>query len=232
MAGEGQTLALDGVGDEAGRLVVVDALEGIEHGLHVVAGEIGHQPMQCRVVVTLEDLANAGILVEIAIQCLAPTRAALEYQRRIERVGAGIDPLPELLAVRPGERRLQELAVFQRDDAPADQLEHLADAAEQAVVHDTVETLAVVVDHPPEVPDVVLPALEQRFEDVAFVELGIADQRHHASGWTFRRRELLQPHIVLHQGGEERHGDAQPHRAGREIDVVGVLGARGIGLCA
>ena len=153
-------------------------------------------------------------------------------QRRVERVGAVVDPLPQLLAVGLGEGRLEQLAVFQRDHAPADQLEHLADAAEQAVVDHAVEALAVVVDHPPQVPHVVLPALEQRLEDVALVELGVADQRHHAARRAFLVAQLLQPHIVLHQRGEQRHGDAQPDRAGREIDVVDVLGARRIGLRA
>ena len=39
-------------------------------------------------------------------------------------------------------------------------------------------------------------------------------------------------HIVLHQRGEQRLRDAEADRAGREIDVVGVLGARGIALRA
>ena len=121
-------------------------------------------------------------------QRLAPARAALEDQRRVERVGAVVDPLPQMLAVGLGEGRLQELAVLQGDDAPADQLEHLADAAEQPVVDDAVEALAVVVDHPPEVPHVVLPAFEQRLEDVALVELGVADERHHAAGRALCRR--------------------------------------------
>ena len=38
--------------------------------------------------------------------------------------------------------------------------------------------------------------------------------------------------IVLHQRGEQRLGDAEPDRAGGEVDVVGVLGARGIALRA
>ena len=156
----------------------------------------------------------------------------LKHQRRVERVGAVVDPLPQMLAVGLGEGGLQQLAVLQRHDAPADQLEHLADAAEQPVVDDAVEALAVVVDHPPQVPDVVLPAFEQRLEDVALVELGVADQRHHAAGRPIGRRELLQPHIVLHDRGEQRHGDAEADRAGREIDVVDVLGARRIGLRA
>ena len=166
----------------------VDALEGVEHGLHVVAGEVGHQPVQAVVVVLLEDAADAGILVEVAVQRLAPAGAALVDQRRVERVGAVVDPLPQMLAVGLGEGGLEQLAVFQRDDAPADQLEHLADAAEQPVVDDAVEALAVVVDHPPQVPHVVLPAFEQRLEDVALVELGVADQRDHAAGRPLGRR--------------------------------------------
>ena len=232
VAGERQALALDGVGDEAGRLVVLDALESVEHGLHVVAGEVGHQPVQRGIVVLVEDAADAGILVEVARQRLAPAGAAHVDQCRVERVRAVVDPLPQVLAVGLGERRLQELAVLQGDDPPAHQLEHLADAAEQPVVDHAVEALTIVVDHPPEVSDVVLPALEQRLEDVALVELGIADQRHHAPGRPLAVAQFLQPHIVLHQRGEQRHGDAQPHRARREIDVVDILGARGIGLRA
>jgi hypothetical protein len=37
-------------------------------------------------------------------------------------------------------------------------------------------------------------------------------------------------HIVLNQAREQGLSDAQAHGPGREIDVVGILGARGIGL--
>ena len=232
VARERQALALDRVGDEAGRRVVVDALEGVEHRLHVIAGEVGHQAMQGIVIVLLEDAADAGILVEVAVQRLAPARAALEHQRRVERVGARVDPVAQMAAVGLRERRLEQLAVFQRDDAPSDQFEHLADAAEKAVVDHAVEALAIVVDHPPEIADVVLPAFEQRLEDVALVELGVADQRHHAAGLRPGGRQLLQSHIVLHDRREERHRHAKADRAGREIDVVDILGARRIGLRA
>ena len=39
-------------------------------------------------------------------------------------------------------------------------------------------------------------------------------------------------HVVLHQAGKARLGDAEADRAGREVDVGLVLGARGIGLRA
>ena len=62
------------------------------------------------VVVVVEDRADAGIAVEVALQLLAPGRAALEDQRRIERVRAGVDPVAQMVAVGPGEGRLQQLA--------------------------------------------------------------------------------------------------------------------------
>ena len=123
-----------------------------------------------------------------------------------------------MMPVGPGEGRLQQPAVFQGDDAPAHHLEHGVDAAEQPVGDHRVEALAVVVDDPPQIADVVLPAFEQRLEDVALVELGVAGERDHPAGRRVGRDQLLQPQIILHDRGEQGHADAEPDRAGREID--------------
>ena len=48
VAGEGQAVALDRVGDKAGRLVVGDGVERVEHRAQIVPGEVGHQPRQRR----------------------------------------------------------------------------------------------------------------------------------------------------------------------------------------
>ncbi len=77
-----------------------------------------------------------------------------------------------------------------------------------------------------------LPALEQRLVDVALVELGVADQRHHAPLLGSGLVPAARLHVVLHQAREGGHGDAEADRAGREVDVVGVLGARRVGLRA
>src|SRR3546814_10796751 len=45
-------------------------------------------------------------------------------------------------------------------------------------------------------------------------------------------RPTLQAHVVLHHGGEGGHRHAEADRAGREVDVVDVLVARGGGLRA
>ena len=60
VAGNRQPIALDGVGDDAGRPVVGKAMEGVEHGRQVVTGEVGHQPRQRSVVTLGEERLDAG----------------------------------------------------------------------------------------------------------------------------------------------------------------------------
>src|SRR5262249_21605815 len=177
---------------------------------HVLAGEIGHEGVKLVVAKLVEDATDAGIAVEVAPQMVAPAGPALVDEGGIERVGAGIDPLAQMLAVRAREGGFQALAVFERDDAPAHHAEERVDAVEQPVADDGVEALAVIVDHPPEIANVMLPAFEQRLEDIAFVELGIADQGDHAAGRALGGREPLPPPIVLDDPGEERDADAEP----------------------
>ena len=184
------------------------------------------------VVVAVEDGADAGAAAEIALQMRAPRGPALEAQGGVEVVRAGVDPVPQGLAAGPGERRLQLLAVFDGHHLPADGGEELLDLGEQQLRHDPVQALAVVVDHPPEIADVVLPALEQGLVDVALVELGVADDRDHAPGRLAGRAQAVQGHVVLGQRGEQGHRGAQPDRAGREVDAALVLGARRVGLRA
>src|SRR5918994_2170500 len=124
-----------------------------------------------------------------------------------------------------------ERAVFERHHLPAEGAEDRLEAVVQALAHDGVEALAVVINHPPGVAHALLPALEQRLEDVALVHLGVADEGDHAT-----LRAVLRPaaglHVILDEAGEERLRDAEADRARREIDVVRVLGARGVGLRA
>ena len=131
VAGERQAPALDGVGDEAVRPVVGDAVEGLEHGLEIVPAEIGHQRGERLVVVAVEQRADAGIAAEVALQMRPPGGPALEAQGGVEVVRAGVDPGAQRLAAGPRERRLQLLAVLDRDHPPADRGEELLDLGEQ-----------------------------------------------------------------------------------------------------
>ncbi len=162
---------------------------------------------------------------------LAERCPALKAQRRIHRVRAGVDPALQRLAAGFGERRPHQLAVFHDHHVPAEIAEHGFEFLPQPFTHHGIEALAIVIDHPPGVAQAVLPALQQRLENIALVHLGIADQRDHPP-----LGPILHPamrlDVVLHQRGEQCLRDAKADRAGGEIDVVGVLGARRVGLRA
>ena len=228
--GERQAPALDRVGDEAVRPVVGHTVERVQHGLDVMAAEIGHERRQRLVVMGLEQPPDEAVGAKIALDMGAPRRPALKGQRGIEVVRAGVDPLPEHLAAGLGKGGLELLAVLDRDDVPAHRAEELLDLGEQLLGHHPVQALPVVVDHPPEIADIVLPAFEQGLEDVALVELGVADDGDHPAGRLVGGHEAVQPDIVLGQRGEERHRGAEADRAGREIDRCRVLGPGRIGL--
>ena len=95
-----------------------------------------------------------------------------------------------------------------------------------------IEALAVVVDDPPQIADVVLPAFQQRLVDVAFVEFGIAGDGDVAARRQVGAAQPVQPHIIGHQRGERGHRHAKADRAGGEIDLGPVLHPRRIGLHA
>src|SRR5206468_4158983 len=90
--------------------------------------------------------------------------------------------LERIVAIQRGR---EPLAVAKLDDPPAAASEDFVEPLEHAVGAGRVEALAVVVDDPPQVADVVLGALDDRFVDIALVELGVADQRVEAAAVLF-----------------------------------------------
>ena len=162
---------------------------------------------------------------------LAERGPALKTQRCIHRVRAGIDPAHQRLTARLGESRLHQRAIFHDHDVPAEIAKHGLEFLPKPFTHHRVQTLAIVIDHPPGIAQAVLPAFQQRLEDIALVHLGVADQRNHPPfGPVLHPAVRLD--VVLHQRGEQRLRNAQPHGSRGEIDVVGILGARRIGLRA
>ena len=194
-------------------------------------GEIGHQARKLIVGARLDQPRHRALIADVVIEALAPGGAALEHERRVELVRTLVDPFAQALAAGLAERRLQQRAILEDHHLPAEIAEQRLVARPQALADHRIEALPVVVDDPPAIADVLLPAFEDRFENIAFVELGIADQRDHAALRTILR-PAVRAHIVLHQRRKQRLRDAEPHRAGREVDIVGVLGARGIALRA
>ena len=227
-----QALALDGVGDEADAAIVRPrVLEGLDQAGQIVAAQVGHEVGEFAVAAPLDQRGHRALIAEIVEQALSPCRAALIGQGRVKLVRTAVDPVAQALTARLGERLLLQDAVLEDDDVPAERAEHRLEPLPQALADHRIEALAVVVDDPPGVADAMLPAFEHGFEDVAFVHLGIADERDHlAFGAILRPAVRLD--IVLHEARKQRLRDAEADRTGREVDVVGILGARGIALRA
>ncbi len=230
MASERQAEAFDRIGDETGRAVVLTGIgKRLEQAQAVVAGEIGHQRREFGIGAFGDQAGEIALVAELVFEALAPAGAALEAQGGIERVRAAVDPGAQACAARLLERGFEQRAVFQHDHVPAEGLEDFLEALPQAFAHVCIKGLPIVIDDPPGVPEALLPAFEQGFEDVALIELGIAHERDHPA-FAPVLGPALRLHIILHDRGEERLCDAQADRTGGEIDVVDVLGARGIAL--
>ena len=88
VAGERQAEALDRVGDEADRPIVIDGVERRDDRRQIVAAEIVHQPRQLIVAALFDQPRHRALVADLVVEALAPGRAALEHQRGIELVRA------------------------------------------------------------------------------------------------------------------------------------------------
>src|SRR5690606_26115886 len=127
----------------------------------VMAAEISHQFGEFLVAAPLDQRGHLALIAELVEQALAPGAAALERQRRIELVRTSIDPLLELFAPRLGKSGFLQPAVLDDDDVPAEIDEDLLEFFPQALTHDAIERLAIIVDDPPAIAQAVLPAFDQ-----------------------------------------------------------------------
>ena len=200
MPGKRQPIAFDGVGDEADRAVVINGVKRCDDRRKIVAAEIVHQAGQLIVAAGFNEPRHRALVADLVEQALAPRRAALEHQRRIKLVRAVIDPLPQHFAARLGKGGLLQRAVFENDNVPAEIAEQILVALPQTLAHHGVEALPVIVDDPPAIAQALLPAFEDRLENIALVELGVAEKRDHAA---FRplQSPAMGAHIIL---GERR----------------------------
>ena len=94
VAGEGQAVALDRIGDDGdGAVAGGGFVVCLDDAFEVVAGEVRHQPAERRVVMRIEQRGDPRHAREVAPQAPPPGRAALEGQRRVELVRAAVDPV-------------------------------------------------------------------------------------------------------------------------------------------
>ena len=162
MPGKGQAHALDGIGNEASWLIASGVLgaESLGQGFNVMPAQIGHQRGKFIIRQRVNDSANAGNAAKLGQDGGAPGGTALEGQRGVEAIRAIINPAAQLIAIGPGKGRFQPAAIFQCDDIPAHVAEQAFDPAKKPVWHNGIERLAVVIHHPPDIADIVLPAFQ------------------------------------------------------------------------
>src|SRR2546428_420440 len=128
-------------------------------------------------------------------------------------------------ALSPGtpERGLEGAAPPELADAPSVGAKEIAELTRARLWHDAVEALAIHVDDPEDVAaEPRERRLAERLPHVALVELGVAHHDHEALGHTGR---AVIDEVARREGAERRHNRAGPHRAGRQVDDVGVLAA-------
>src|SRR3546814_9317026 len=104
-------------------------VERLDQRLHVVAAEIGHEPVESFIVVSVEDRLRRRSLFQ---EPLAPGRSAEIGERRIIGIAAVVDPGLESVSALLLESGLKLLAIFQGHDAPAAGRANLVEAAEHA----------------------------------------------------------------------------------------------------
>ncbi len=184
--------------------------------------EVFHQHREFRIAAAVQERRHRALIAKIVHEPFAPGRATLKGQSRVKCVGAGIDPVTQGRAARFRKGRALQDAVFEADHPPAKGGKDRLDPMPEPFAHHAVQALAVVVDHPPDISQIVLPAFLQRLVDVALVEFRVSDQGDHPA---FLAVPVMAAQVILRHGREDREGRAQADRAGREVDVIDVLGA-------
>ncbi len=208
-----QRPALDRVGEHDARPVAhgVGLAVAVEQRAEVVAAEVAEGRQQRRVVeparVDLQPLAQLG-----RRRAQQPLVLLVRHQ---------VDAPAQL-----GQRR-QPRAVLDHHAVPAGRLEHRLQAPRGDVGHDAVERLAVEVDDPHDLAEPAHHGVGDRLPARALVELGVADQRDlpPADGHV-----EVPGHVAVRERAPDRRGRAEPDRARRVVDRVGVLRARRVGL--
>ena len=222
-----QADALDRVGDETHRAIMIDGLKCLQHGYKIMAGKIAHE----REKFSIAALFNQPVSLcgQFQKHALAKGSSALKTKRGVKLVGAGIDPVSQRLATVLVERSLHQLAVFEDHDVPAKIAEHRVELLPKSLPHNGVQRLAIIIDDPPGVAQTLFPAVDQGLVNIALVKFGVADQGDHFA-FPPAFHPAMGEHVILHDRRKQRLRDPKADGAGGEVHVVSVLGARGIGL--
>src|SRR3546814_486495 len=93
--------------------------------------------------------------------------------------------------------------------APSAGRKKIVEAAEHAVRRRCIQGLAIIVDDPPAIADIVLVSLNQALVDIALIELSVAHECDHAA--SFRIAEVpMRDEIILHDACKGGDRNAEP----------------------
>ena len=118
---------------------MVDGVKGLSHGLYAVTAQVLHQRGQFGVAAPVDQGRHIALIAEIIHQPLAPDCTAHEGQRGIFLIGAGIDPVAQMIATGFLERGPLQDAMFDPHHIPAEGVENLLDPPEQPFAYDSVQ---------------------------------------------------------------------------------------------
>ncbi len=225
-------IALDRIGNKHGRFIVGNCIKGIKHRLHAMTAQIGHQIMQGVIIIIPQKIGQCIVAGHIGCDLFAPCGPALESEGRIDVIWHIIKPFLKRLAARLGKGIMKLAAIFDGDHVPANRAEEPADDAEQMRINHPIKALTVIIDHPPDIANVMLPGIKQGFVNIAFIKFGIPDKGDHAAGLLALGQHVFIAQIILCQGCEIGHRRTKPDRAGGKINLIAILGPRRIGLRA
>ena len=231
--GQGQAVSLDGVGQD-GDGAIRDArgpVEGFADHLHVVARQVHDGGLELLSAESGDQRPGLpGAASHLFQQLLAVGLRLQPQQGLIFGVSHVVEPAFQFHPPRPLEQVDQGAAVLEDDHLPAHGNEDLVKLTHPVQAEQLVQALAVQVDDPPQVAQVVVLPFHQRLVERALLHFRIAHQRDVAARLAALGK--MAEDVILHQRAEQHIDPAQPHRPGIEMNAVAVLAAAGIGLDA
>jgi len=215
-----QAPALDGVGEQHGRPVRVNGTESVDEQAEVVPAQVAHRGGELGGGNAGEQGAQLvpGLLGEDAVGDL---RGLDPQHPLVLLVGHCLEAFSQLGAAAVGEDFADRPAPLQGSHLPPGRGEHGLQPFNLDVGYDTVQRLAVEVDHPQQLPKLGHGWVGHRLPDRTLVELGVTEQADEPTGG-WRVGEVGGDVAVRHRRPQGR-GGADPDRAGGEVDGVGVL---------
>ncbi len=145
-----------------------------------MTAEVGDQPVQFLVVEPVGEITHDGVSADEEL--LPGCRRVEREQVLVGLVGHRVDVGFERVAAGLGECSGQSTSVLGLGDVPAGVGEEALQPDGGDVGDHPVEALAVEVDDHREVAETLRGRVGDRLPDVAFVELGIADECEEAGG--------------------------------------------------